>query len=389
MTGGGTIRLNAMSGNREVWETETNEWRTFKDSDESGLFWIIQEESGVYAPQITRDALNIFFEQNRFDPLLDALNSLEWDGQERIGGFLHFAMGADDTAYVRECSRLIFSGGVHRAFEPGCKFDDMVVLVGSQGGGKSSVIRWLNMIDDFFTEVKTIEGAQSIEALTGHWVCEMSELMAMTNVKAIEAVKAFITRQEDNYRVPYARYSTTIPRRSIFIGTTNNDRFLNDKTGNRRFYPVTTHSDGYDVGEREEEIREYIRQCWAEAVSKYRSGNMPAYAKREYISDIREAQEAALEDDWRVGPIREFLAKKAASDDPFTCIKELWDELNKNYDIQRPPERSDSIDIAKIVSMERGWVKAGQHRFDKHGSQKSYKYIGTVVSGAENSDCPF
>lgn len=87
--------------------------------------------------------------------------------------------------------------------------------------------------------------------------------MAMTNVKASEAVKAYITRQEDNYRQPYQKYTTTIPRRCVFIGTTNNDRFLSDKTGNRRFYPVEAKANGYDILSREDEIKAYIQQCWA------------------------------------------------------------------------------------------------------------------------------
>ena len=172
-------------------------------------------------------------------------------------------MRAEDDEYTAECSRLIFAGGVHRALKPGCKFDSMVVLVGGQGCGKSTIVRLLNVHEDWYKEVTTIDGKEGIEALSGSWVAEFSEMMAMTSIKEIEGVKAYITRQVDHVRKAYGRYESDLKRRCIFVGTTNNDRFLTDKTGNRRFFPVVVHSDGYDIGAREDEIREYICQCWA------------------------------------------------------------------------------------------------------------------------------
>jgi len=203
------------------------------------------------------------FSNHKVDPVREALEALQWDGQSRTLRFLADKLGADDTPYTEEVSRLIFAGGVWRALHPGCKFDDMPVLIGKQGGGKSTIVRLLNMNDEWYREVTTIEGKEGIEALQGGWVCEFSEMMAMTNIKEVEGVKAYVTRQSDHVRKAYGRFESDLKRRCVFIGTTNNERFLTDKTGNRRFYPVKVRVSGYDLLDQEDDLREYIRQCWA------------------------------------------------------------------------------------------------------------------------------
>lgn len=144
------LRINDMTGKREIMKDDGT-WEPMRDADESAMRFYFQDEFGMYNSAILNDAMSIVFEQNHVNPLTEILDGLKWDGTDRIKDFFRVAIGADDTAYIQECSRLLFAGGVHRAYEPGCKFDDMIVLVGDQGGGKSSVIRWLNLCDDFFT----------------------------------------------------------------------------------------------------------------------------------------------------------------------------------------------------------------------------------------------
>ncbi len=154
-------------------------------------------------------------------------------------------MKAEDNEYTREVSRLIFAGGIHRLYSPGCKFDDVPVLIGtSQGEGKSTIVRWLAIHDDHFTEVTEIDGQKGVEQLEGAWICEIAELLALTKAKEQEAVKSYIARLKDKYRKPWGKNTDELPRRCIFIGTTNNEQFLRDKTGNRRFYPVKVNSKG-------------------------------------------------------------------------------------------------------------------------------------------------
>jgi predicted P-loop ATPase len=306
------------------------------------------------------------------NPLLEILNALEWDGKPRVEHFLHDVMKAEDSDYIRECSRLIFAGGIHRAFRPGCKFDDMIVLIGSQAAGKSTIVRWLNMDDQFFREIKTINGKEGIEAVRGVWIGEVSELMAMTRVKEAEAVKAYITSQEDSYRPPYQKNVQTIPRRCVFIGTTNNPQFLTDKTGNRRFYPVKCGSFAYKLYENEKIIREYIRQAWAEAVHLYKEGKLQPFARKEVLDQIRAAQEQAMEDDWRIGAIEQYLSECKKMPGATVSVIELWHRALGEPE-ESKPTRKDSIEITQIITNIPGWVQCPNPVTTPWGRQKVFR----------------
>ncbi|MBR2822924.1 MAG: hypothetical protein IKE24_04485, partial [Clostridia bacterium] len=366
---GNHLRFNVMTGRQEFFDRREQVWREWTDANDAQLRLWFQSNFGLYHEKMLRDALHIHFDFHRVNPLTDLLDSLVWDGKSRINNFLHDILGCDDTAYYREVSRLIFAGGIHRAYRPGCKFDDMIVLVGEQGGGKSTIVRWLNMDDSFFREIKVITGKESCEALRGVWIAEVAELMAMTRVKESEAVKAYITAQEDSYRPPYARYVQTVPRRCTFIGTTNNPLFLSDRTGNRRFYPVACKANGYDILEKESEIREYISQCWAEALYLFRKDELPPYADKSVISAIRQKQEAAMEDDWRVGAISQYLESVKRSPKDTVSIIELWHcALNVAEEIK--PCRKDSIEISQIVLSLGGWKRAESTTMTRWGKQR-------------------
>lgn len=362
-----------MTGRPEWYDGHQGEWRQWTDVDEARMSAYFQSSYGLYSPKMLESAILIYMASRKMNPLTTLLETLRWDGKPRIETFLHDVVRAEDTAYNREVSRLIFAGGIHRAYRPGCKFDDMVVLVGRQGGGKSTLVRWLNLEDQFFREIKTINGKEGIEALRGVWIGEVAELMAMTRVKESEAVKAYVTAQEDSYRAPYSRHVEVIPRRCIFIGTTNNPQFLTDKTGNRRFYPVLCNEGGYDLLARENEVRKYIRQCWAEALALYRAGQLQPYAKRELLDVIQAAQKDAEEDDWRVGAIQQYLEDQKKAPNSRVCIIELWHRA-LGQSPESKPGRSDSIEIAKIMNEFDDWERVSKSvRMDPWGVQKVYQ----------------
>ncbi len=379
------FRYNVMRDRAEVFASATGVWRAWTDGDDARLRLFFQQRYGLSHRNNLDDAVRVMLESNQVNPLTDLLDSLRWDGVSRIRHFLVDAVHCEDSAYNREVSRLIFAQGVARAYDPGCKCDDMPVLVGSQGGGKSTLVRWLNMDDSFFKEVKTISGKEGIEAISGVWIGEVAELMARTRVEESEAVKAIITSQEDSYRAPYARHTKTIPRRCIFIGTTNNALFLNDKTGNRRFYPVDCRSSGYDLFKREKELKDEIRQCWAEAVHMYKAGELKPFADQSLIGDIRQAQEGSMEDDWRVGMIAEYLEKKAIGEK--VSVIEVWyDALN--MDDKSRPDRKDSIEISQIIAAMPGWVRQKNASRCKYGMQKQYVKMENALC-EKPEDCPF
>ena len=372
---GDRLRLNEMTGKPEF--LRNGEWREWTDTEESRMRSYFESTYSMYSQNKMTDALLIYFNNHKVNPLLEILDSLEWDGKPRVEQFLHDIMKCEDSEYIRECSRLIFAGGIHRAYRPGCKFDDMIVLIGSQGTGKSTITRWLNMKDQFYQEIKTIAGKEGIEAIRGVWIGEVSELMAMTRVKEAEAVKAYITSQKDSYRPPYQKNVQTIPRRCVFIGTTNNPQFLTDKTGNRRFYPVKVQSDGYKLLDNEEPVRAYIRQAWAEAVHLYKEGKLQPFAKKEVLQQIRAAQEAAMEDDWRIGQIEQYLADTKKAPNSTVSVIELWHRALNNPD-EIKPTRKDSIEITQIIMNVPGWVACPNPISTTWGKQKAFKKVNML-----------
>ena len=369
---GDKLRLNEMTGKPERWDKARKRWREWSDADESDMRAYFESNYGMYSQAKLADALTVYFQNHRVNPLIQILEKLEWDGRPRVEHFLHDVMKAEDSEYIRECSRLIFAGGIHRAYEPGCKFDDMIVLIGDQSAGKSTIVRWLSLEDIFFREIKTINGKEGIEAIRGVWIGEVAELMAMTRVKEAEAVKAYITSQEDSYRPPYGKHVQTIPRRCMFIGTTNNPQFLTDKTGNRRFYPVKCRSFAYELYRHETEIKDYIRQAWAEAVHLYKEGQLQAFAKKEVLDEIRAAQAMAMEDDWRIGAIEQYLEEQKPRTGDTVSVIELWHNALNEAE-EKKPTRKDSIEIGQILSNIPGWVQLPNPIRTKWGRQKAFR----------------
>ena len=359
------------------------------DADDAETRRYIEQKYKFHSVQKCDDALRIIFARNEYHPVRDLVDGLKWDGQSRIMDFLHRWTKCENTPYTREVSRLIFAGGIHRLYNPGCKFDDMPVLIGTkQGEGKSTLVRWLALRDEYFTEVNEFDGQRGIEAVEGAWICEVSELLALTRAREQEAVKSYLTRLNDRYRMPYDKRVTDHPRQCVFIGTTNKEQFLTDRTGNRRFYPVKVNQSGYELFDREQEIREYIKQCWAEAKVLYDMGAIQPFADRNLVLDIRQMQEKAVEDDYRIGMIESYLEDKTE-----TCVLDLWINALRESEYSKPT-RKDSSEIAVIMQSMSGWVKQkNPKRFPAYGLQKWWSKTDSEEKQAEivqiDEDLPF
>jgi predicted P-loop ATPase len=151
----------------------------------------------------------------------------------------------------------------------------------------------------------------------------------------------------------------------VFIGTTNKEQFLTDKTGNRRFYPVKVQQTGYDLFDHEEEIKAYIQQCWAEAKALYDRGEIPPYADRKLVAEIRQMQDEATEDDYRVGLIQSYLENKRE-----TCVLDLWQNALGGGEYTKPTKK-ESQEIGMIMQSMPNWVKQDKvKRFTNFGVQK-------------------
>ena len=372
------IRYNLVSNQAEIitkngaGEDVLKNWTDTEDAISRNY---IEEQYKLFSVQKHTDALRILFHQREYNPIVDLIETFQWDGKNRVEGFLTRWMGAEDTPYIHEVSRLIFAGGINRLYNPGCKFDDVPVLVGTrQGEGKSTLIKWLALNEQWFSEVKKVDGADSIEALFGAWICEIPELSAFKRADDVESIKAFVTRTKDKYRKPYDKTPVEYPRRCIFIGTTNNAQFLSDKTGNRRFYPVTANSSGYDLYAHEEECKEYIRLCWAEARDRFKKGKMPPFANYELLKDYQAKQEEAMEDDWRVGKIADWLEPFDSGEK--VCAYQIFIEcLYPDSPVR--PKQNDSRVIGQIMAKMDGWVSCGIKKTDKYGKQRCWEKVGS------------
>jgi predicted P-loop ATPase len=354
--------------------------KRWEDADDSIVMSYIEKKYKIRHTESYYNAFNIVCYQNAYNPIKDIINNLEWDNKPRIKSIFQKYLKCEDSEYVREVAKLTFLGGIARLYSPGIKYDNMPIFIGKQGCGKSTFVRWLAIKDCFFKEISEIDGQKGIEALEGAWICEMSELLALTKSKEVEAVKSFITRQNDSYRKPYERRLTDNPRKCIIIGSTNRSQFLTDKTGNRRFFPINVNSNGYDIAAQETEIRAEILQCWAEAKYIYDSGNFSLLANEKLLDTFKSKQSEVVEDDWRIGVIEKYIKDKSS-----VCVKDIWDNALSG---EHPKDctKKDSSDIVQIMDAFCDWEKVSCIRFDTYGRQRGWrKKLKEVV----DTDLPF
>lgn len=376
-----SLKFNQLSYSPEhIVDGKVERWQ---DKDDSKTRFYIEEKYKIHSREKLDDALRILFAEREYHPIKDIIESIEWDKQPRIHTLFIKWLKCEDTPYIREVTRLVFAGGIHRLYNPGCKFDDVAVLIGTkQGEGKSTFARWLAIQDDFFTEVTEIEGQKGIEAIEGAWICEIAELLAVTKTKEVEAVKSYITKLVDRYRRPFDRRTTDHKRQCVFIGTTNKEQFLTDKTGNRRWYPVKVNSSGYELHDHKEEIQADIIQAWAEAKYLYDKGELQPYADRNLLEDIRAKQEQAVEDDYRVGMIEDYIKNKDK-----VCIMELWKfALDNEFS---KPTRRESNEITLILQSIGGWERGKIERHNAFGNQMFwYRTTKRDFEPIDDSDLP-
>lgn len=377
------IRYNLITNNAEDQRKDrdgNDVVKAWTDADDAESRRYVEKYYGISNPNKHNDALRLLFREREYNPIIDLIEPIKWDGVERCENFLYIWGRTENSDYAREVSRLIFAGGIHRLYNPGCKFDDVPILIGTrQGEGKSSLIRWLAINDQYFGECNQFDGKEAIEQLSGKWIIEIGELLALTRKKEVEASKAYITRTFDHYRKPFDRNPVDLPRRCIFVGTSNNPQPLTD-VQNRRWYPLQMNTLGYDLFDHEGECREYILQCWAEMRDKYKAHDPGAqnFAKRELVDTYRERQDAARQDDWREGAIKAYLETKSPGD--IVCIRELTNKALANGGIGHDPTVVESKDIGMLMTRMDGWELVGAKRYTEYGVQRSWQKTAQTES---------
>lgn len=353
----------------------------FDDEDLPHILLHFERHYGIRSEKNIVNALRIVASEHSFHPIRDRLRGLRWDGEPRLRNALHHFLGADVNEYNEACLRVFLLGAVGRVFHPGCKAEMMLVLTGKQGCGKSTFLRFLAMEDDWFSDdLRKLDDEKIYQRLAGHWIMEMSEMVATANAKSIEEIKSFLSRSKDTYRFPYDRFTSDHPRQCVFAGSTNKTDFLPmDRTGNRRFLPVQVHPENAEVHILEDEAasRAYIEQLWAEVMVLYDSGLWGCHPDRELEQMMVREQKKFQQEDTPAGQIYDFMDTYHGER---LCTKQIYKEaLDHPFD---EPKQWETREIFEIVStgIENGDIQGwrpldGCKRFGKYGVQRGWERI--------------
>lgn len=397
----GKFALNLFANRGEVlgalpWQKDTKR-RLWSDTDSNGLYWYLERMWGITQRGNIDSALDIHAATHAFNEVQDYIKGLAWDGVPRLDTLLIDYLGAKDTAYNRSVCRKSFTGAVARAMTPGCKYDTMLILAGPQGIGKSTLLD--KMSRGWFNDsIRTFEGKDASELLQGVWLVEIAELDAFRRTD-IARIKQFLSLRADRYRAAYGRHVKELPRCCVFFGTCNEMEFLQDTTGNRRFWPV-------DVGEIPQTksvftdlTDEVINQLWAEAKMRWQTGEN-LYLTGEIETEAKLKQEEHREASVREGLIMEFVERQVPADwakwsldrrrdfwagavrtqegaalelvdrDRITAI-EVWCELFNGS--MRDMKPSDTREINGVLGMMKGWERNGNPlRFGPYNLQRGF-----------------
>ena len=360
------------------------------DTDMKYIRLYLEENYDLTSEKKIMDAADLAAHQNSYHPVRDFLNSLTWDGTERIRYCLHHFLGAEADEYTFQALRLFLLGAIHRAFRPGCKFEVMLCLVGGQGAGKSTFFRLLAGKDEWFSDdLRKLDDENVYRKLQGHWIIEMSEMIATANAKSIEEIKSFLSRQKEVYKIPYETHPADRLRQCVFGGTSNAMDFLPlDRSGNRRFLPVQVCPEQAEVHILEDEAasRVYLQQVWAEAMTIYRAGGWKLTFSPEMVCYLKEHQKDFMPEDTKAGMIQAFLDSYTGDT---VCSKQLYREaLNHAFD---EPKQWEIREINEIMNQcVTGWTYFSNPRsFAGYGRQKGWERERAATdSGSHAAEIP-
>lgn len=325
------------------------------DLDDAGLRDYIEQVYGIESRNKILDALTLVFEENSYNPVKDYIEAATWDGTPRVESLLIDYLGAADTTYTRTVTRKALTAAVARIYEPGYKFDYMLTLVGHQGIGKSLIIKKLagEWASDTLTDIR---GKESYEALDGVWIMEMSELTALKRGDR-EAIKSYISKTEDTYRKAYARNTTISKRQCIFIGTTNDHEFLDDPTGNRRFWVVDTDFDKRTKTVWVDLTPDEVHQIWAEALQILNDGENAMQLNADVKDEATAVQKAHSSVDTLKGVIEDLLATPIPKDWAKKSIFERQQFYSATNDYKAAGDTSQEGELRKRICAIEVWVE--------------------------------
>ena len=393
----GKIRTNTLAYAPYVFGqlpwSDSNQIREWDNVDDANLKSYIEAEYHLRPTEKIMEALTIVSNRHKYNPVVDELERcwMQWDLNPHIENLLPDYLGVEKCEYTTEVLKLFMLGAIARAYHPGCKFDYVPIIYGSQGCGKSTFCRALAMADEWYDDnFNTIEGDKAAEKLRGLWMAELAELLATKKAKELESIKSFLTSRADNYRPPYARRTEQRKRVCVFIGTTNSDHFLTDRTGNRRFLPLIADKANarYTIIKPENFKRALIdiRNAWGEAMEIYKNTkDLTLVLPEDIEDDVLSMQERFREDDPKVGIIQDYLDHLKSDR---VCAQELWEKALKNTN---PPQMFELNGIHTIMQQEiEGWKRCEKRqRCGEYGRQTCYARITDGFMSTEDNELPF
>lgn len=349
----GCIKHNKFTGDLEVsgrlpWHEKRGPTSNWTDTDVVLLKYYMSKKVKIeFSTDVLWGAIYTVGARFAYHPVRKWIRGLSWDGEERLSGWLSDYCGAGSNEYTHAVARKTLIGAVSRVFRPGSQFDYALVLEGAQGVGKTTICRILGgrWYGDIIIDP---HGRDTVDAMRGKWVVELSE-MEVTRRSDVQALKAFLSRNSDRTRLAYARSAQDFPRQCIFIGTINPDDmgYLNDTTGNRRFWPVrcgkTIDTEG---------LAEVRDQLFAEAYEAFRKGEKTYLTGNvEQLAKIEQAERQAI-DPWEDAIVKWLDTE--AKDVRETNINQIWEFALGA--MAKSITRADQSRIGRILTR-MGWRK--------------------------------
>ena len=286
------------------------------------------------------EAIKFVASLRSINPPKEYLNQLTWNGdKEAINKLLPRYLGAEDSELNRWIMQHVLIGMVSRVFNKGCKFDEILVLVGGQGIGKSTFVEKLAMNKSWYSSINSIEGKEASINLIGKTIIEIEEFVAFKRARNVNEIKAFLSKSVDRIRLPYDRVSQDLQRSCIFIATLNDKAFLNDSTGERRFLPIECDKDKiqrnlyYQENNKErlnqssyyKQINEDFEQAFALAAFLYKNNQFNQKLPSHLLVELEKIRMKYKTMSAEVEDIQFFLnQEKLNTVQPhITCFKEL------------------------------------------------------------------
>jgi hypothetical protein len=319
--------------------------------------WIRRELGADLSPDVCDRAVQVAAEAAPYHPVRSYLESLQWDGKLRLADAPRVYLGAEDVPLSRLALRWWMIAAVARAYEPGCKADNVLILEGSQGLRKSSALRALASPSWFTDTPIDLHNKDAYLAIQGRWIVELAELESLRGADSSRA-KAFFSSPSDTFRPPYGRRMVTVERCCVFAGTCNDATYLRDSTGNRRYWPIACSAIDVDAIARDRD------QLWAEAREAYLSG-----AKWwPYTSDEIAAAESSQDQRSEVDAWEDVVSRHLSRNQDEEPT--LGDLLTRVLDIPSGQwGRSEQIRLATILQ------RLGWKRFQRReGTVRTWRY---------------